>query len=367
MNPDSKTGVTTYYNLLQEYMKNFKIIILTPDDAPWVIKKAASAYFLIFTFLFPGKWPFIENKYFIFLLKFALKKNIHYKKNIVFHAQDPVASYSIRRLFKTSPIITTCHYNDDPISEFRILYNITQSGIRRLQKEFKFFFNTSNHFICVSRYVAEKSNFLMPAETGVSIIHNTVDFKKIYAERMQKTNNKIIITNCGTLESRKNQILLIELAKDLIDSNFNNFEIWLIGSGPNFNLYKSQIQEYNLNEYVKLLGWQSSPWQIISKSHIYIHTAINESFGYTLLEAIAAGAYAIGIDAGGVREVLYEDALFPLNEARKRLHEYIINENFKEIEAKSLSQYEIISKKFDISRWVEKHSTLYKHYGLLNQ
>ncbi|HVG13084.1 MAG TPA: hypothetical protein VM843_08770, partial [Flavisolibacter sp.] len=52
MKPDSKTGVTTYYKLLHQYTKLHEVQIVTPADASWMVRKMASAYYMLFSKLF---------------------------------------------------------------------------------------------------------------------------------------------------------------------------------------------------------------------------------------------------------------------------------------------------------------------------
>lgn len=363
MKPDSKTGVTTYYNLLLKNFKDSKISLLTPADAPWFIKKVASAYYQFFSFLFPKKKPFIVINYYRFLLFFLLKRSVKSEKGILFHAQDPISAFVIRKLFKSSRIITTCHFNDDPVTEFKLQFDLDQKTVIFLQEKYKKYFKATDEFICVSNYVAKTSKFLMPAEAKISIIHNAIDFKKIEKEKKARNNNKIIISNCGTLENRKNQILLIEVAKELIDSNFRNFQIWLIGTGPNFDLYKNLIDKYQLEDYVLLQGWQEAPWKQISKSNIYIHTALNENFGYTILEAIAAGAFTVAINAGGIPEILESTELIPLKNAKEIIYHLIKNFNYRNAELSAKIQYARAFEKFGIKSWTRKHFKLYEVYN----
>jgi glycosyltransferase involved in cell wall biosynthesis len=212
----------------------------------------------------------------------------------------------------------------------------------------------------VSQYVIEKSKCLFPAHVPVSLVYNAVDFQKIGRHTREKKDGKIVITNCGTLDNRKNQRLLIELAKELVQLNFSNFEIWLIGAGANYDTYKELIQEYKLNDFVKLLGWVDNPWEIISQSHIYIHTATNEAFGYAIIEAIAAGTFAVGIDSGGIGEVLGKEGVVSLDEAKEKFKELILSCDLKGIEMKTISQYNRALQKFDTENWQKQHSDIYK-------
>ncbi len=118
MNPVSKTGVTTHYTLLQKHIDDFEVTTVTSADAPWLIRKIASAYFLACKMFFPNN-AFVVTRYYLFLLRFALKRKVAQEKVHLFHAQDPIAAFSTRRLFKKTHIITTSD-SMNPIGELQI-------------------------------------------------------------------------------------------------------------------------------------------------------------------------------------------------------------------------------------------------------
>jgi glycosyltransferase involved in cell wall biosynthesis len=360
MSPDSTTGISTYYNMLYKYISDFEITVVTPSNVPRLLRKTVNASYSVLRFLFPGKKVFLEIRYFRSMIWIALKHMPLDNNQKIFHAQDPISAFVVRKLFPNAQIITTCHYNDDPVTEYQLKYNLNKTAVDELNRQYRKFFAACNQFICVSKYVGRKSKFLMPEGAPISVIPNAVDFQKIGQDRKPKITGKLIITNCGTLENRKNQVLLIELAKDLVASDFTNFEIWLIGSGPNRHAYSDRIEEYGLNDYVKLLGWRTKPWQIISQSHIYIHAALNENCGYTIIEAIAAGTYTLGINAGGVSEVLGEDNSFYLAEAKEKFKDIVLYEDMESLAVKAAAQYDMAYPRFDISVWKEKHSDFYR-------
>jgi glycosyltransferase involved in cell wall biosynthesis len=144
--------------------------------------------------------------------------------------------------------------------------------------------------------------------------------------------------NIGHLEARKNQHYLLSVAQAL-RAYRQDFVIGLIGQGPDETSLRDRIAAENLTAHVVLLGYQAPVAPLLQESDLYLHTALSESFGLVLIEAIAAGVPALAFALDGTSEVLaatpvaLRDATDPpeilahyLNElladsgARKQLH-----------------------------------------------
>lgn len=125
----------------------------------------------------------------------------------------------------------------------------------------------------------------------------------INKQREIQPGKLIKILNVGSFQRKKNQILFVEIAKEL-KSRGVHFEINLLGSGEFFDLVKGRIEEENLNEYIKLFGQTENIVEHYHVSDIYVHTAYYEPFGLVLLEAMAAGLPVIALDGMGNRDVI---------------------------------------------------------------
>jgi glycosyltransferase involved in cell wall biosynthesis len=73
----------------------------------------------------------------------------------------------------------------------------------------------------------------------------------------------------------------------------------LIGEGDQRTLLQEKIEHLHLTNEVTLVGLQENVQEFLWNADIYVHSALTEGFGLTLLEAMAAGLPVITLDGGG--------------------------------------------------------------------
>jgi alpha-1,2-mannosyltransferase len=100
----------------------------------------------------------------------------------------------------------------------------------------------------------------------------------------------------------KNLDLIPHIAKRIDDTKF-----LIIGNMHHKKVYsqlQNLIRELDVEERVVLMTNVSKPLlkQILLESKIYLHCAVNEHFGISLIEAMACGCLPIANDSGGPKE-----------------------------------------------------------------
>ncbi|MFT6926880.1 MAG: 1,2-diacylglycerol 3-alpha-glucosyltransferase [Psychromonas sp.] len=108
----------------------------------------------------------------------------------------------------------------------------------------------------------------------------------------KKTNDKVTLLTMSRLVTAKG----INFAIDALQYLPDNYQLFIVGSGPDEHLLKSKVQLLNLDDKVKFLGKQSSPESFYQKSDIFLLPSIYEPFGQTLLEASASGLPTVAFD-----------------------------------------------------------------------
>ena len=119
---------------------------------------------------------------------------------------------------------------------------------------------------------------------------------------VEKSANKLVkILFVGSLKSTKGILLLIEAANLCVKKSINNFVIEIAGDGPLKNKINYLIKKYNLENFVKLLGWLSKN-ELLKKyqqSDIFCLPTLREPGGNSLLEAMSCGLPVITSNYGG--------------------------------------------------------------------
>ncbi len=129
---------------------------------------------------------------------------------------------------------------------------------------------------------------------------------KIYDEKellAKKENDKINIIWVGRFLNWKHPGDVIKLARKLKKNGYN-FEIDMLGNGPLFTKIKTQIDKYNLNKEINLVGAVDTDKvrNYMEKSNIFICTSDKtERWGVVLNEALNSGCAVIAYRGiGGV-------------------------------------------------------------------
>lgn len=142
----------------------------------------------------------------------------------------------------------------------------------------------------------------------INVIYNPVDNNMILKKSSEKTNllnnnNKIKIVTVGRLEYEKGYDRLINIAKQLKDDNIE-FEVYIIGSGSLENELKEKINLYNLSEDVFLLGYLENPYNIVSRSDLFVCSSRIEGFSTVVTEALVLGIPVVTTLCSGMEELL---------------------------------------------------------------
>jgi len=137
---------------------------------------------------------------------------------------------------------------------------------------------------------------------NIKVLYNPTVIKEF--DRVQSEQTKVIFM--GRLGKRKGIYDIIEAAKTL---KSNNVVIELYGDGD-IEKFKTLIEENNLQEKVKLMGWISGSQKddALQNSDIYILPSYNEGLPMSILEALAVGLPVISTPVGGIPEAV-EDGI----------------------------------------------------------
>ncbi|MFD2569131.1 glycosyltransferase family 4 protein [Spirosoma soli] len=300
----SPSGVVTYYKSLADDLarEGVGVHVVSATNTPYVWRKMLAVLKRILRSLGGAYHVFYDEFAYFTGLYLAVRNRRHESFDLI-HAQDPrsgVAAYLA--LGKRVPIVLTCHFNDDPVTELATTYSLKGWFLKKLTAWYKYLFSYVRHYVFVSNYAYEKSRHLLPATISKQILYNTVNIKANRVTR--RPSDPLLISNVGYIDERKNQKLLIQIGHELRKRGITNFAIWLIGDGPKRSEYEQLVESLGLGEQVKFYGRQAAPWQLVAQTDLYIHTALNDNCPYSIIEAFAVKTPVLALPVGGVPELL---------------------------------------------------------------
>jgi len=162
-------------------------------------------------------------------------------------------------------------------------------------------FKKARKIICISEYekMLIQRDFTVD-DSFISIIPSGINLKSIQNSQPFESSNNVILY-IGRLDRYKNIDLVIKAMQYLPD-----FKFYIIGKSGN---YKKEllnlIGTMNLTERVRILDTISDKdknrW--LKTCSLFVNLSDMESFGITVLEAVAAGKPVIVNNAGGLAEL----------------------------------------------------------------
>ncbi|MBF0571956.1 MAG: glycosyltransferase family 4 protein [Candidatus Omnitrophica bacterium] len=165
----------------------------------------------------------------------------------------------------------------------------------------------SKKHITISEY---NKNYILTKfrvdENKLAVIHSGIDFSQNFPDPKNREENLII--SVARLEHKKGIDNLIKACLRLKGKNIN-FQCLIVGEGTERLILENLINDYDLTNEVKLLGFmtQDEVFELLSKARIKILPSRSETMGVALMEAIAMRVPVIGPNVLGVPELIEDN------------------------------------------------------------
>lgn len=245
----------------------------------------------------------------IILIQFLRKFDL---RNRILHAHD-VISAGIMLYTTKQPVFLQSHFHSTPWDEFE-----HAQLLKRNSMSYRFlkmlFLQVLRHpklrylptSIANSQFVSELighepkiAGIMYP---GISQLHKSPRSEEPY------------LINAGTIDSRKNQIVLVDILHELEKIDMG-LPLYLVGpvNPSERNRILQRKEELQVKSEVIFTGLLTSEQtrEIIAGAKLYIHTSRKESFGRALVEAMASGTPVVAREYPAVHEILSPSAIMP--------------------------------------------------------
>lgn len=133
----------------------------------------------------------------------------------------------------------------------------------------------------------------------------------------------LVFPTLGRLSAEKGQDIIPEVAKLLKDDGIK-FKWFLIGDGNLRTRIENDIEQYNLQNYIFLLGTKINPYPYLKESDIFVQTSVYEGECISLQEAKILCLPIVATNFTGTNEQLEAGNLGIVTERNvKRLYSQI--------------------------------------------
>ncbi len=254
------------------------------------------------------KIPYIKHKFYDDGMweKRASAKNLYnyyvgkdkYDVEIAFFRGLPVKIIS----GSTSNAVKLCWAHND----FRKAFGYT-NNFSSLQAVFNAY-SAFDRVVCVSNMAKEGFIETIGDTKNLTSIYNFIPPNVIdLAKEDVRLNVKKYALNAvvvGRLsDEAKGQTRLISAIKELNDEGLN-IGLTIVGDGRDRLAIEDKIREYNLEDYVTLVGEQKNPYPFIKNADLLVCSSYYEGYNLTVAEALILGIPVMSTYCAGPVEIL---------------------------------------------------------------
>lgn len=255
-------------------------------------------------------WIKVKNRcklfiYYHFSPKLFYKLFIHEKTDVVIGFIEGYATRIVAGFPDNTKRIAWLHIELNNFHWSKIAY-------QTIEEEKEVYLSMSK-IVCVANIVKEQIDNLYPVSNKTIVIHNPIDQDRILKLAQESLPENLIqkkypvrIIGIGSLDSRKAHDRMLRITKCLKEENIN-YELWILGKGEKGNELKEFIHENNLDDRVKLLGYQDNPYPYLQAADIYVCSSYAEGYNTAITEALILGKAVVSTECSGVKEQLGEN------------------------------------------------------------
>ena len=170
---------------------------------------------------------------------------------------------------------------------------------------FKRLFAKFSDIICVSQSIRDYFNCHYLCHTKTHVIYNLLDELSIKTKSLESSaemrKDQLNIVTVGRLAVKKGQNMIPKITRMLIDSGYD-IHWYLVGEGDLRKTIENEMQAYNVEESIHLIGTKENPYPFINSCDIYVQPSYSEGYCTTTMEAKLLCKPIVVTDAPGMRE-----------------------------------------------------------------
>lgn len=218
-----------------------------------------------------------------------LKKVVAEFKPDIIHAHDLKACTVASRIKKIKKI-AHIHCNHEKMRKYSLRSLIAMHVLNKFSK-----------VIWVSKESEREFIFKDNIKNKSMVLENIISIEDINLRKEKaRLSQGYDVVYCGRLVDIKDPLRILEIAK-LVDRNLN---FGIIGDGELSVQLEEKINEYGLENRVKLLGFVENPYKIIENSGVMLLTSKSEGTPMTVLESLSLKTPVISTAVGGMSNLI---------------------------------------------------------------
>jgi glycosyltransferase involved in cell wall biosynthesis len=225
----------------------------------------------------------------------------------------------------------------------------------------------TSHYICVSSYDARKAVHLFPRFAKKhSIIRAAVDQEPFF-RAAKKTNfyqdNQFIFGTVSCFKKQKNLFDMLQAFGHAYKKN-KQIRLEIIGDGMLRSAIQDWVAHHQLNDVIKLHGWQEYVAPIMATWNVFLLSSLWEGLPCAVVEARLLNLPVLSYDTGGIHDVIFngENGILYKPKAWRELADGMLKMSTDQTLYKKLSHYKDDLSSFSQNVMINQHVQLYRSF-----
>lgn len=169
--------------------------------------------------------------------------------------------------------------------------------------------------VCVSEMILQITKPAIVDAEKLCVVHSGIntsqyDFnltENILKKELNLPEDALLVGNLSALADHKDFPTFLKTAKALVEED-ERIHIVIGGSGAEESMIRSFIREHQLDSRIHLLGFRKDVAQVMKSLDVFLITSKTEGLGTIVLEAFAAEIPVVATRAGGIPELVNDEA-----------------------------------------------------------
>ncbi len=137
----------------------------------------------------------------------------------------------------------------------------------------------------------------------LDVLYNSSDYSDVQ-EFLPQKSKKFTIGYIGRFVELKRVNYLIELGEFLNKQRVKNWEIDLVGDGPDREKLERVVKKKKLNDHIKFYGFQADTFRYYRSFDLFINPSREECLSIALIDSGISSVPSIAFDTGGNNEII---------------------------------------------------------------
>ncbi len=188
------------------------------------------------------------------------------------------------------------HLRECPKGHFNLIYNRF--------RPFKYMNQSADCFVAISDFVKREWVKIGLDENKIRVFYDGVNLEQIVPRDAKEIGNELKLVCVGEINEKKGQYIIIKALREL--SSFR-IPILLDFWGEGKETYVEQLKQLTgLGDSIKISfrGFSNDIKNVLNKYDIGINPSVNEGFGRTTVEYMAAGLCVLALNSGANSELI---------------------------------------------------------------